>query len=103
MPFFYFLRDHTDPVALIATLEEKNSQAEMGEPHIWQQTVAQLVAEVCASDAIEAAREEAKPFLKRAQASLTPLPDNNYKQSIRGCCYFDVQPTEKANRQSELV
>jgi len=93
LPFFYFLRDHADPAALIATLEEKNSQAEMGEPHIWQQMVAQLVAEVCASDAIEAAREEAKSFLNRAQASLAPLPDNIYKQSMLGLCDFVVQRT----------
>ncbi|MCX6043844.1 MAG: polyprenyl synthetase family protein [Chloroflexi bacterium] len=93
LPFFYFLRDHAAPEALIATLEEKFSQAEMGEPQIWQQMVAQLVGEVCASDAIEAARKEAKVFLNYAQASLAPLPDNIYKQSMLGLCDFVVQRT----------
>ncbi len=93
LPFFYFLRDYPDSAALIASLEEKYNQAEMGEPQIWQQVVTQLVAEVCASDAIEAARGEAKAFLSRAQTSLAPLPDNVYKQSMLGLCDFVAQRT----------
>ena len=93
LPFFYFLRNHPNPTALVTLLEEKHSQAELGDALIWQQTVTQLVADVCASDAIEAARQEAQNFLERAQASLATLPDNVYKQSMMRLCDFVVQRT----------
>lgn len=93
VPFFYFLRSHPDPEALVAQLEEKHAQAEFGAPQIWQQTVAELVSDVCASDAIEAARQEARSFLSRAQGNLISLPDNVYKQSMLRLCDFVVQRT----------
>jgi len=93
VPFFYFLRSHPDPEALVAQLEEKHAQAEFGAPQIWQQTVAELVRDVCASDAIEAARQEARSFLSRAQGNLVSLPDNVYKQSMLRLCDFVVQRT----------
>jgi len=53
----------------------------------------QLVAAVCASDAIESARQEARAFLGRAQDNLATLPDNAYKQSMLGLCDFVVHRT----------
>jgi len=93
LPFFYYLRQHADPDGLVAMLEEKHNQAENGEPDIWLQTVVQLVAAVCASDAIESARQEARAFLGRAQDNLATLPDNAYKQSMLGLCDFVVHRT----------
>ncbi|MFN8494838.1 MAG: polyprenyl synthetase family protein [Caldilineaceae bacterium] len=93
LPFFYFLHSHSDPEALVAELEEKHTQAEFGAPQLWQQTVTALVGDVCASDAIEAARQEARSFLRYAQANLTNLPDNVYKQSMLRLCDFVVQRT----------
>jgi len=93
LPFFHYLRNHPNPEALVNLLEEKHSQAEFGDTQAWQQMVSQLVADVCASDAVEAARQEAHHFLKRAQASLAILPDNVYKQSMTRLCDFVVQRT----------
>lgn len=93
LPFFYFLRNHPNPEALVAQLEEKHTQADFGAPQIWQQTVAELVRDVCASEAIEAARQEARSFLSRAQTNLANLPDNVYKQAMFQLCDFVVQRT----------
>ncbi len=93
LPFFYFLRQHPNPAALVAMLAGSQNESEMDDPQIWLQTVEQLVKEVCASPAIEGARQEAHTFLKQAQTSLAPLPDSVYKQSMLGLCDFVVQRT----------
>ena len=45
------------------------------------------------AQAVEAARNEARSFLRRAVESLASLPDNTYRRSLQGICEFTVQRT----------
>jgi geranylgeranyl pyrophosphate synthase len=78
---------------LVKQLEEEYGRAAAGDEMTWEQSVTELVAELRASPAIEAARREALMFLDRARANLATLPDNVYKYSMLDLCDFVVQRT----------
>jgi geranylgeranyl pyrophosphate synthase len=90
LPFFYYLRQHPDPAAFIAYVEEQHTCAE-DDPAIWPVTVAELVTALQASNAAAEAREEALTFLAQAKAALDPFPHTPYKESLIGLCDFVVQ------------
>lgn len=94
LPFFYHLQLHPDRNSVIDRLETAQFLADDGDPDAWQQAVAQAVSELRAGDAIEAARNEARTFLRRAEESLHALPDNVYRHSMHGLCEYVVQRTQ---------
>ena len=93
LPIFHFLQLHKDAQAVIHRLEEAQDKAERGNAAAWHEAVGQLVYELRASDAVEAARDEARTFLKRASENLAAFPDSLYRRSMQGLCEFVVQRT----------
>lgn len=93
LPFFYYLRQHPAADAFVATLQERQEQAELDDPAIWRRTVAEVVAAVQASDAVAQAHEEALELLELARGSLAELPENESKRTLLGLCDFVVQRT----------
>lgn len=93
LPFFYYLRHHRAPEALITQMEAAHEWLAAGDTQPWRTVVEQIVAEVAASSAITAAQQEAIGFLEQARASLAFLPDNLYRHSLLGLCDFVVQRT----------
>lgn len=91
LPFFYYLRQHPDPAAVIANLEEQRSRADSEGAAVWRATVAQFVGDLQASNAVAEARQEALDFLTQAKAALAPFPMNAYKESMLGLCDFALQ------------
>ncbi len=94
LPFFHYLQLHPDKDSVIECLETAQMLADDGDPAAWQQTVAHVVSDLRAGDAIEAARSEARTFLRRAEESLRLLPDNIYRHSMYGLCEYVVQRTQ---------
>jgi len=90
LPFFYYLRQHPEPAAFIAYLEEQRTYAE-DDPAIWPATVAELVMALQASNAAAEAREEALTFLAQAKTALDPFPYTAYKETLIDLCDFVVQ------------
>jgi geranylgeranyl pyrophosphate synthase len=93
LPFFYYLRGHPQPTALVAELTAAQAAQEAGADQAWIQRVAQVVIEVRNSSAIEAANQEAREFLTRARANLAGFPDTPFKHSLSGLCDFVIQRT----------
>ncbi len=93
LPFFYYLHRQRDLDQLVDRLRTSAELAADGEDDAWRRLMDQVVADLRRSDAIAAARDEAAAFLDQARASLDPLPDNLYKQSLIGLCDFVVQRT----------
>ncbi len=93
LPFFYFLQTHPNPAMLLARIEDDYAQAEDGDSPAWQQTVERLVAELSASPAVIAARQEAAVFVERARDSIAPLPHSLYKCAMLDLCDFVLQRT----------
>ena len=93
LPFFYYLREHPDPVALVNELEMKIDAHDQGNDELWFATVQEVVAAVRASNAVDNAKAEATAFLQKARHTLDDLPDNVYKESMVGLCDFVVQRT----------
>ena len=93
LPFFHFLHQHPNAAAVIATLEAAQIEADDGAPGVWEETVTSLVQELRASGAVEAAREEARSFLRRAADNLALLPDSLYRHALQGLCEFVVRRT----------
>lgn len=91
LPFFYYLRQHANPDALLAHLEAERARADVEGASVWQATVAQLVRDLQASSAIAAARQEATDFLTQAKAALEPFPKGPYKEAMLGLCDFVLQ------------
>ncbi len=94
LPFFYHLQLHADTDAMIDRLEAAQLLADDGDSAAWHQVVDQVVAELRAGDAVEAARAEARAFLRRAEESLLTLPDNAYRHSMHGLCEYVVERTQ---------
>ncbi len=93
LPFFYWLRTHPRPEAVIAELEEHADARDEGDEQGWIDAANRIAAQIRTSDAIEAARAESHEFLARAKQNLTGLPDNVYKASMLGLCDFVEQRT----------
>jgi geranylgeranyl pyrophosphate synthase len=93
LPFFHYLQAHPNPEALLAHLEDAYTQAADGDPQPWAAAVQQVVADLAAGPAIEAARQEAVVFLEQARADLAGLPDSRYRYALLELCDFVVQRT----------
>ena len=93
LPFFYLLQLSMDPAAVLARLEAGQLEADNGNLRAWNDLVDQIVHEVRSRGAVEAARNEARSFLRRAVESLASLPDNACRRSLQGICEFTVQRT----------
>lgn len=93
LPFFHYLHQHPNASSIIAALESAQFEADGGDLAVWSDTVASVVRDLRASGAVEAAREEARTFLRRAADNLAALPDNTYRHSLQGLCDFVVKRT----------
>jgi geranylgeranyl pyrophosphate synthase len=108
LPFFYFLQFHPEADQLIERLQEAYFAAESdlgsvaesdptsvdeGDSSQWDALVSQIVGELRASPAVEAARREAETFLDLARANLGGLPDSPYRRAMLELCDFVVQRT----------
>jgi geranylgeranyl pyrophosphate synthase len=74
LPFFYYAQMHDDPARLVETLDAAVRQNGNG--------IAEIVASVRASGAIQRALGEAQDFAGKAKADLAPLPRNAYWQAL---------------------
>jgi len=93
LPFFHYLQQHPDAGAVIATLEDAQTAADDGNQAAWDETINRLVRDLRSSTAIEAAREEARSFLRRAVDNLAALPDNAFRHSLFGLCEYAAKRT----------
>lgn len=91
LPFLHYLRQQSDPHALVARLTSARQAGEEGETERLNVAVAEVVAAIRKSSAIDAARNEAVDFLHRAVANLSAFPDSRSKESLIGLCGFVVQ------------
>lgn len=91
LPFFYYLRQHANPMAVIEQLEEQRTRADIEDVAIWQATVADLVADLQLTSAVTEARQEALNFLTQAKVALEPFPATPHKEAMMGLCDFVVQ------------
>jgi geranylgeranyl pyrophosphate synthase len=81
LPFYYFLQAQPHPEAVIALLQAgSTSQAANGSGSA--DAVAEVVAQVRASNAIRQAQAEARDFTERAKAALAIFPDGPYRQAF---------------------
>jgi geranylgeranyl pyrophosphate synthase len=80
LPFYHFLQSQPDPEAILSRLEaEDASQRDNG---AGEDTVAEIVARVRASGAIQASQAEARDFTERAKAALAIFPHGSYRQAL---------------------
>jgi geranylgeranyl pyrophosphate synthase len=93
LPFFYFLQSHSNAERLILQMEEASTAAEEGDPAQWEALINQVVRELRASSAVEAARNEAEAFLDLARANIATFPDSPYLRVMLELCDFVVQRT----------
>lgn len=73
LPVFHHLQLHPDAVRAIHNSEKKSANGE---------ALAQLVADIARSPAIEATRQEAREFIVAAKACLEPWPHSVYRQAL---------------------
>lgn len=83
LPFFYYLQGHTDPEGVIAKLQKTGNGKDDG--------VADVIAAVRTSGAIEQAFAEAQAFGERAKAELEQLPDVPLRQALVELVDFTLQ------------
>lgn len=93
LPFFHYLQQHPDARSVIAMLEDAQIEADNGNQIVWDETIAMLVRDLRSSSALEAAREEARTFLRRAVDYLAFLPDNAARHSLFGLCEYAARRT----------
>jgi geranylgeranyl pyrophosphate synthase len=93
LPFFYFLQAHPDPDSLIERMQEAYTAASDGDSSQWDALISQVVRELRASSAVDAARHEANAFLDLARANIAGLPDSPYSRAMLELCDFVVQRT----------
>jgi geranylgeranyl pyrophosphate synthase len=74
-------------------LEAAQIDADNGNRRAWHDLVDEVVWNVRTRGAVEAARNEARSFLRRAVEALASLPDNSYRRALQGICEFTVQRT----------
>ncbi len=91
LPFFYYLHRHPQPQSLVDRLIQARQAAAEGHPETLDRAVAQLVAAIRQSPAVEDARQEALHFLEQAAATLQPFPDSPYRQALLNLCAFVLQ------------
>jgi geranylgeranyl pyrophosphate synthase len=93
LPFFYFLQTHPEAELLIRHLQEASAAVDEGDREQWDALINQVVRELRASPAIDAARQEADAFLELARADIAGLPDSPYLRAMLELCDFVVQRT----------
>jgi geranylgeranyl pyrophosphate synthase len=93
LPFFHYLQQHPNAADVIEALEAAQATADDGDSAAWDATVTTLVYDLRTSSAVEAAREEARSFLRRAVDNLAALPDSIFHHSLQGLCEFVVKRT----------
>ena len=91
LPFLYYLRELPQPQKVVSRLLQARESADAGNTGVLSATVQEIVQAVCASDAIEAAHQEALGFLDHAVHDLAPFNDNLCLRSLLGLCAFVVQ------------
>jgi geranylgeranyl pyrophosphate synthase len=82
LPFFYFLNQHPDPQAIVSRLEGSGNGS--------GDAVAEVVALIRQSDAIQQARREACDFIDRARLDLLKLPKGAYREALDELAEFVV-------------
>ncbi|MCX7670775.1 MAG: polyprenyl synthetase family protein, partial [Anaerolineae bacterium] len=78
LPFYYYLQSLSDPETVLGRLE----QYERAPGATTDAAVAEIVAQVRASGAIQAALAEAREFTERAKAALALFPPGPYRQAL---------------------
>jgi geranylgeranyl pyrophosphate synthase len=86
LPFFYFLQSHPDPEQVIRKLEEWSSNGSASRAEVMNEVIAQ----VRASDAMQAATQEALDFATRAKTALSIFPGSPYRQALSELTDFVV-------------
>jgi geranylgeranyl pyrophosphate synthase len=84
LPFFYFLQSHPHPERVIEVLKQGNNGSAAGA------AVADVIAQVRASDAMAQSAAEAREFAERAKRDLALFPDNVYRQALTNLADFVV-------------
>ncbi len=84
LPFFYFLQSHPHPERVIELLKQGNNGSAAGS------AVADVIAQVRASDAMAQSAAEARDFAERAKLDLALFPDNVYRQALTNLADFVV-------------
>jgi geranylgeranyl pyrophosphate synthase len=93
LPFFYFLQTYPEAELLIRHMQETSTAADEGDREQWDALINQVVRELRASPAVDAARQEADAFLELARADIAGLPDSPYLRAMLELCDFVVQRT----------
>jgi geranylgeranyl pyrophosphate synthase len=81
LPFFYFLKNHSNPERVLASLENGNGSAEV---------VGEIISQVRRSDAMRQASAEAQDFAARAKARLESFPEGQYRRALEELADFVV-------------
>lgn len=84
LPFFYFLQSHPHPERVIELLTQGSNGSAPGS------AVADVIAQVRASDAMAQSAAEARAFAERAKLDLAMFPDNVYRQALTNLADFVV-------------
>lgn len=93
LPFFYYLKQHSLPGALVEQLRTVLEQSDDDNPAPWYDAVHGVVENLRHSSAIVEARNEALSFLNLARNNLQGFPDSPYKRSMLALCDFVVERT----------
>ncbi len=83
LPFFYYLQDHAHPEGVIARLQQAGNGRD--------DQVADVIAAVRTSGAIQQAFVEAQAFGEQAKAALEQLPDAPLRQALAELVDFTLQ------------
>ncbi|MEJ5198316.1 MAG: polyprenyl synthetase family protein [Anaerolineae bacterium] len=78
LPFYYYLQSLSDPEAVLSRLEQHDRAPQGGDDGV----VAEIVAQVRGSGAIQAALAEAREFTERAKAALAVFPPGPHRQAL---------------------
>ncbi len=84
LPVFYYLQAGGDRDIILRVFNAR-------EPEAKEAALAEALAAVRASGAIERAKEEAWAFARRAQEALTVVPDTPYREALRDIARYVVE------------
>ena len=84
LPVFYYLQSHPEAAQVLQTT---------GNGHASTDALAQLIADIGLSPAIEATRQEADGFIETAKACLSFWPDSPYRRALIEVADFVVART----------